>query len=77
MFVADEGIIDQIIDWFGTDVKIMNSNVGGRINVSVKASPNAMEHWAMQYINHVEILSPESLRKRIREALEIGLGKYK
>lgn len=77
MFVADEGIIDQIIDWFGTDVKIMNSNVDGRINVSVKASPNAMEHWAMQYINHVEILSPESLRKRIREALEIGLGKYK
>lgn len=75
-FIADEGIIDQIVDWFGNDVRIMKSNDEGKVRVSVKASPTAMEFWAMQYINHVEILSPEPLRIRMREVLENGLKKY-
>lgn len=75
-FISDEGIIDQIVDWFGNDVRIMKSNDEGKVRVSVKASPTAMEFWAMQYINHVEILSPEPLRIRMREALENGLKKY-
>lgn len=77
-FVADVGIVDQIIDWFGNDIRITkNSDDEKKINVSVVASPNAMEHWAMQYINHVVIVSPESLRIRVKEALEDGLKKYK
>ena len=75
-FIADEGIIDQIVDWFGNDVRIMKSNEEGKVRVSVKASPTAMEFWAMQYINHVEILSPEPLRIRMREVLNNGLKKY-
>ena len=76
-FISDEGIIDQIVDWFGNDVRIMKSNDEGKVRVSVKASPTAMEFWAMQYINHVEILSPEPLRIRMREVLNNGLKKYK
>ena len=77
-FVADAGIVDQIIDWFGNDIRITkNSDDEKKINVSVVASPNAMEHWAMQYINYVEIVSPDSLRNRIKEAIEHGLKKYK
>ena len=76
-FIADDGIIDQIIDWFGNDIRIKKTDEEGKVKVSVKASPNAMEHWAMQYINHVEIISPESLRERMREVLERGLQKYK
>lgn len=75
-FIADEGIIDQIVDWFGNDVRIMKSDEEGKVRVSVKASPTAMEFWAMQYINHVEILSPEPLRIRMREVLNNGLKKY-
>ena len=75
-FIADEGIIEQIVDWFGNDVRIMESNDEGKVRVSVKASPTAMEFWAMQYINHVEILSPEPLRIRMREVLNNGLKKY-
>lgn len=75
-FISDEGIIDQIVDWFGNDVRIMKSNDEGKVRVSVKASPTAMEFWAMQYINHVEILSPEPLRIRMREVLNNGLKKY-
>ena len=75
-FISDEGIIDQIVDWFGNDVRIMKSNDEGKVRVSVKASPTEMEFWAMQYINHVEILSPEPLRIRMREVLNNGLKKY-
>ena len=75
-FIADEGIVDQIVDWFGKDIRIMKSNEEGKVRVGVKASPTAMELWAMQYINHVEIVSPESLRNRMKEILDSGLKKY-
>lgn len=52
-FVADAGIVDQIIDWFGNDIRIAKSSDNeNQVKVSVVASPNAMEHWAMQYINY-------------------------
>ena len=75
--IADACIVDQIVDWFGTDVRMSTLEDQDKVSVKIKASPNAMEHWAMQYINHVEIISPESLRNRIKEALESGLSKYK
>lgn len=75
--IADACIVDQIVDWFGTDVRMSTLEDQDKVSVEIKASPNAMEHWAMQYINHVEIISPELLRNRIKEALESGLSKYK
>ena len=76
--IADVGIVDQIIDWFGNDIRITkNKDNEKKINVSILSSPIAMEHWAMQYINYVEIVSPELLRTRVRETLENGLKKYK
>lgn len=77
VFLADAAIIDQIVDWFGMEAGIMKTEDDSKVKVSIKASPNAMEHWAMQYINHVEILLPLSLRNRMKEALENGLKKYK
>ena len=76
-FIADVGIIDQIIDWFGKDVVITKTDDESKVKVGVKASPTAMEYWALQYINHVEVVSPQSLRDRLRLALEKGAEKYK
>ena len=73
-FLADPGIIDQIVDWFGDNARIQSC--GDKLKVFVKASPNAMEYWAMQYLNFVEILSPVSLRSRITANLEAARGKY-
>lgn len=73
-FLADPGIIDQIVDWFGDNARIGQS--GEKLKVSVKVSPMAMEYWAMQYLNFVEILSPASLRTRIAANLEAARGKY-
>ena len=73
-FLADSAIIDQIVDWFGGNARIEQS--GDKLKVSVKVSPMAMEYWAMQYLNFVEILSPASLRSRIAANLESARGKY-
>lgn len=74
--IADIGIIDQVIDWFGSDIRIAKTDDDNKVRISVKASPNAMVHWAMQYANYVEVVSPEPLRMRVKEALENGLKKY-
>ena len=72
--MVDENVLDQVIDWFGKDVKI--EEVGGRYKVSLLASPTAMEYWALQYVKSVEIVSPKSLREQIKEMLKGGIKRY-
>ena len=74
-FIADTAIMDQIIDWFGREIQISKIN-DKKLLIEVKASPNAMEHWAMQYVNYVEITKPESLRKSIKNCLQNAKIKY-
>lgn len=76
-FIADEYIVDQIVDWFGKDIRMSAiPDVEGKVKVELFASPLAMEYWALQYLNHVEITKPESLRARIRECLMNAMQKY-
>lgn len=75
-FIAYKGITDQIVDWFGENIRITELD-DKHITVSLKASPNAMEHWAMQYINYVEITKPAELREKIKENLKAAEEKYK
>lgn len=76
VFIADSCIVDQIVDWFGDAISFSPTGDEATVKAALKASPSAMEHWAMQYIDHVEIISPVSLRERIKKALENGLKKY-
>ena len=73
-FLADESVLDQVVDWFGKDIKI--ENIGSRYKVSLLASPTAMEYWALQYVKSVEVIAPKSLRERIKETLDSGVKKY-
>ncbi len=73
---ADAGIVDQIIDWFGKDITISKTDDENIVTVSLSASPSAMEHWAMQYLNYVEVTAPEHLRRNIKESLEKAISKY-
>lgn len=76
-FIADEYIVDQIIDWFGKDIKMLTlPDNEKKVKVELFASPNAMEHWALQYLNYVEVTKPESLRKRIIESINSATRKY-
>ena len=75
-FLADIEIIDQIVDWFGTGVQFVRTDDPAKVKVFLKASPNAMVHWAMQYIGFVEVVEPVGLREKIREVLKEGERKY-
>ena len=76
-FVADASIVDQIVDWFGTEIRMEPmADDAQKVIVSLIVSPNAMEHWALQYLNHVEVTKPESLRAKIREDIEKAINKY-
>ena len=74
-FLTEEWMIDQIIDWFGKDIVIQNKE--NKILVRLKTSPEAMEYWAMQYTNFIEVISPETLRNKIKCNLKSALEKYK
>jgi predicted DNA-binding transcriptional regulator YafY len=76
-FIAEEWIVDQIVDWFGRDIRMSKlPDDDKKVKVELIASPNAMEHWALQYINHVEVMKPESLRAKILDSLRSGINKY-
>ena len=76
-FIADERIVDQIVDWFGLDIKMSAiPDTPGKVKVDLFASLNAMEHWALQYLNYVEVTKPENLRERIKTALENAITTY-
>ena len=72
--LVGEDVLDQVIDWFGKDIKI--DDIGGRYAVSLLASPAAMEYWALQYVKSVEIIAPKSLREKIKETLKNSVKKY-
>ena len=75
-FTAEPDIVDQVIDWFGKDITVRKTDDENKVIISLWASPNAMEHWAMQYLNFVEVTAPAHLRNRIRENLKNNLVKY-
>ena len=76
-FIADASIVDQIVDWFGTEIRMETlAEDEKKVTVSLIVSPNAMEHWALQYLNHVEVTKPESLRAKIREDIQKAINKY-
>ena len=75
-FICDEFVIDQVVDWFGKNISIASAG-DKKYEVTLYSSPNAMEYWAMQYLNYVEITSPAELRERIKNNQQKAEEKYK
>ena len=76
-FIAEAQIIDQIIDWFGKDIKISKyGDDDKQVKVAVKVSPMAMEYWAMQYAKHIQVTSPHSLAEKVKNNLIEAAEKY-
>lgn len=68
-------LMNDIIDWFGTNVKISETNDGLMI-VRLNVSKDAMIHWAVQYADAVEILYPSDLRSEVINILTKALERY-
>ncbi len=74
-FIAAAQIVDQIIDWFGKDIRVQPSGEN-QLKVSVKASPMAMEHWALQYAGYVTVTAPADLVNNIKARLRAAAEQY-
>ena len=74
--LADAWVIDQVVDWFGKDLTVRETDDPEKIIISLWANPYAMSLWALQYVNYIEVISPAHLRNKIRDFLKTGLDKY-
>ena len=75
-FLAADWVIDQVIDWFGKEIRITPTDNEKLFRVSVLSSPNAMELWALQYASAVEVISPLPLREKIKNRFADTGEKY-
>ena len=75
-FRIREQYISLVIDFFGKHVSF-HEREDNTISCRLKVSSMAMKHWALQYLDHIEVVYPASLRQQIKESLEKGLNKYK
>lgn len=74
-FQCKRYMMNDIADSFGTNNRI-ETLPDDMIRVHVEASEASMLHWAIQFADEVEVLSPKSLRKQIAETLRNALKKY-
>jgi predicted DNA-binding transcriptional regulator YafY len=74
--LAEAWVIDQVVDWFGKDLAVRETDDPEKIIISLWANPYAMSLWALQYVNYIEVISPEHLRNKIRDFLKTGFDKY-
>ena len=72
---AEDGMTDDIIDWFGKDFRIL-SQKDGKIKLRVNCNENAMFYWALQYGAYVEVLEPKNLRDKVKNAVAEMNQKY-
>ncbi|MDR0854013.1 MAG: WYL domain-containing protein [Clostridiales Family XIII bacterium] len=76
-FRAGKTIVDDVIDWFGTDF-VIKERKDDKIDVTVKVNEMAMFCWALQYVPFgVEIITPKSLRDKVTNSLSEALEKYR
>lgn len=74
-FQCKQYMMNDVADSFGTDIHI-EELPDDMMKVHVQASESAILHWAVQFADAVEVLSPASLRKQIAETLRNALKKY-
>ena len=74
-FRAKKYILKDVLDWFGANIKFANETED-EVDVVATVSEEAMHYWALQYGEHIEVLKPEKLRKRIGKAAKAIWDKY-
>ena len=69
-------IMNDVIDWFGTDIAFFDETED-EVTARVTVNWSAMRHWALQYCRHVRILTPNDLAYQIQTDLTEALERYK
>jgi len=72
----EKWLLGHIYEWFGKDIPLLDET-DETVTTIINVNEKAMLFWALQYGLHVEVLEPQSLREKIKDAvLDIG-NKYR
>ena len=73
--LLDKNAITYVIDWFGNNARIYKDN--DKLYANIKSNDNAFFFWALQYQEHIKVLSPIDMVDKIVKTLEESIQKYK
>ncbi len=72
--------MNEVMDWFGPDVKVEQGGTNAQgeetLVITAKVNQSAMFHWALQYLQAVEVLEPEGLRAGIAKSINAARNQY-
>lgn len=74
-FRMKKDILDDVIDWFGTDITF-SDETEEEVTARVIVNWHAMHHWALQYCRHVKVLAPGDLADTVKADLCSALERY-
>ena len=74
-FRMKKHILNDVIDWFGTDVTFSDES-DDEATARVEVNLRAMKLWAIQYGPYVKVLSPQSLTDEVKKSLQVALNQY-
>ena len=66
--------INDIVEWFGSDISIQR--IKDELFVILRVNEDALVYWAMQYGESVEVITPKSSREKIKTILNKMLKQY-
>lgn len=72
--LSEPKYINEVIDWFGENISISSKN--DKTFVTLKANEQALIYWALQYGEHVEIVSPKTTREKFVQTIKKIFEKY-
>ena len=72
---CNNSVLDHVIEQFGTGISIVPRE-NEQFDTMVKTTRQGIVYWSMQYMENVEILSPENIRNEFIEKLQKTLKKY-
>ena len=70
----NEDRINDVVDWFGSDISIQR--IKDELFVILRVNEDALVYWAMQYGESVEVIAPKSSREKIKIILNKMLKQY-
>ena len=68
-------IMNDVIDWFGTDIAFFDE-AEDEVTARVTVNWSAMRYWAQQYCRHVRVLAPTDLVETVKNDLKIAMNNY-
>lgn len=76
IILVDKALMTDLVDWFGTDFRILEDK-DKQIKIKVRMNSDAMKYWALQYGYYAEVLESAELREQIKDRIAVISKKYR